>query len=116
MRGSATGPLAAGGTAARAIPVTGPRVLTVHGKLDLTTTYSLYVLARPPATGDQALLSQAAFLRLALRPVSSDNPRPAGLARSRQQRAMWLATRRLPAGRSSADEPPIGPDAEGCVL
>jgi len=60
MRGSATGPLAAGGTAAGAIPVTGPTVLTVYGEPDLTTTCSLYVLAPPPATGDLALLRKAA--------------------------------------------------------
>jgi len=115
MRGSATGPLAAGGTATQAIPVTRPRVLTVHGELDLTTTTSLYVLARPLATGDLALLSQAAFPGLASRPVGGDDRRAAGLVRSRQ-RAMWLATRRLAAGQSSADEPPMDPDAEGCVL
>ena len=116
MRGKATGPPAARGTATQPIPTIRPGVLTVHTEPDLTTTGSLYVRARPPASSDLALPSQAAVPGLALRPVSSDDRRPAGLIRSRQQRATWLATRRPAAGRSSADEPPMSPDAGGRVL
>jgi hypothetical protein len=72
-----------------------PGVLAVHGEPDLTTTGSLYMRARLPATSDLALLSQAAVPGLALRPVSSDDRRPTGLIRSCQQRATWLATRDL---------------------
>jgi hypothetical protein len=80
----------------QAIPMIRPEVLTVHTEPDLTTTGSLYVRARPPATGDLALLRQAAVPGVALRPVSSDDRRPAGLIRSCQQRTTWLASRDLP--------------------
>lgn len=96
MRGKATGPPAADGTATQPIPTIRPGVLTVHTEPDLTTTGSLYVRARPPASSDLVLPSQAAVPGLALRLVSSDDRRPAGLIRSRQQRATWLATRDLP--------------------
>jgi hypothetical protein len=87
MRVNATGPPAARGPATQAIPMIRPGVLAVHGEPDLTTTGSLYVRARPLATSDLALPSQAAVPRLALRPVSSDDRRAAGLIRSCQQRA-----------------------------
>jgi len=116
MRGSATGPPAAGGTATQAIPMMSRGVLTVQPEPGLTITASLYVLVLPPATGDLALLSQAAFRGLALRSVSSDDWRPAGLIRSRHQRSTWPATRRPVAGRSSQDEPLMGPDVDGGVL
>jgi hypothetical protein len=63
-------------------------VLTVHGEPGLTTTGSLYVRARPPAAGDLALPRQAAVSGLALRPVSGDDRRPAGLIRSPAVRDM----------------------------
>jgi hypothetical protein len=86
MRGQATGPLAAAERQSKRVATMRRDVLTVHGEPGLTTTGSLYVRAWPPPAGDLALPRQAAVPGLALRPVSSNDRRPAGLIRSRRNR------------------------------